>query len=179
MKASKNAQKVRFETEIQNDTQLQKPYATTTDPNKKEKFTKTINIHCRHEQRLEALKRDMHRIYASIFHVTAAMDIKLIVGHTNNRSAKRDLSRTRPNMKLLNLMKKPSENHILFRRLSAQPSTGQLFVFHLERSGNDQDHRKRSNPRRRSFREQHHNQRNNPQRSSNHNQNATPYRHQF
>jgi hypothetical protein len=108
MKAMKNVQKVRFETETQNDTQLQKPYATTTDPKKKEKFTKTLIIHCRHEQRLEALKRDMHRIYDSVFHGTPAMDIKLIVGHTNNRSAKRDLTRARPNIKLLNPTKKSS-----------------------------------------------------------------------
>jgi hypothetical protein len=62
MKATKNAQKVRFETEIKNDTQHQKPYATTTDPNNKEQFMKTLIIHYRHEQRLDALKRDMQRI---------------------------------------------------------------------------------------------------------------------
>jgi hypothetical protein len=111
--ALKNAQKVRFETEILNDnTQRQKPHATTTDPTRKEKYTNTLIIHCRHEQRLVALKRDMHRIYESIFRGTPAMDIKLIVGHTNNRSAVRDLTRARPSMALLNPTKKPSENRI-------------------------------------------------------------------
>ena len=120
MKAMKNAQKVRFETEIQNDTQLQKSHATTTDPKKKEKFTKTLIIHCRHEQRLEALKRDMHRIYSSIFNGTPAMHIKLIVGHTNNRSAKRDLTRARPAMKQLNPTKKSSENYTTFHHMNAK-----------------------------------------------------------
>jgi hypothetical protein len=163
MKATKNARKVRFETEIHNDTQLQKPYATTTDPNRKEKFTKTLIIHCRHEQRLEALKSDMHRIYGSIFHGTPAMDIKLIVGHTNNRSAKRDLTRARPNMKLLNPMKKPSENYIPFYRFQSKMSTGHLFVFHLEQSTTTPNRRKHSNHRRRSSHKQHKNQRHNRQ----------------
>ena len=78
------------------------------DPNRKEKFQKTLIVHCRHERRLEALKRDMHRIYNSVFQGTPAMDIKLIVGHTNNRSVKRDLTQARPNMKLLNPTKKTS-----------------------------------------------------------------------
>ena len=112
---TKNPGKVRFEIEIDSDPQRQKPHATTMDPNKKEKFKKTLIIHCRHEQRLEALKGDMHRIYDSIFLGTPTMDIKLIVGHTNNRSTKRDLTRARPSMKLLNPTKKPSENRILYR----------------------------------------------------------------
>ena len=69
---------------------------------------------------IEALKRDMHQIYDSIFHGAPAMDIKLIVGHTNNRSTKRDLTQARSNMKLLNPMKKHSENTILFRGSETQ-----------------------------------------------------------
>ena len=136
MKATKNAQKVRFEIEIDNNTQRQKPHATTLDPNRKEKFKKTIIIHCRHEQRLEALKRDMHRIYDSIFHGTPAMDIKLIVGHTNNRSAKRDLPQARPNMKLLNPMKITSEHTILFPSSEMHRCTRKNHI--LFRSINDQ-----------------------------------------
>ena len=90
------------------------------DPNKKKKYKKTLIIHCRHELRQEALKRDMHRVYDSIFHGTTVMDIKLIVGHTNNRSAKRDVIHARPNMKLLNPTKKPTENRIFFRDFEAQ-----------------------------------------------------------
>ena len=85
-KTTKNAQKVHFDTEINNGEQCQKPNVTTIDPTQKEKFQKTLIVHCRHERRLEDLKRDMHRIYDSAFRGTVAMHIKLIIGHTNNRS---------------------------------------------------------------------------------------------
>ena len=110
MKTTKNAQKVRFDTEIHNGTQIQRPHATTMDPNKKETFKTTLIVHCRHERRLEALKRDMHRIHDSVFQGTPAKDIKMIVGHTNNRSAKRKFTQARPTMGLLNPTKKPSEH---------------------------------------------------------------------
>ena len=126
MKTTKNAQKVRFDTETLNAEQFQKPNVTTMDANKKEKFKKTLIVHYRHERRLEALKRDMRRIYDSAFRGTPAMDIKLIVGHTNNRSAKRDLTQARPNMKLLNPMKKPSECRLLFRGFEPDTVTKRL-----------------------------------------------------
>ena len=87
--ATQSAHKVRLETEIQNGTQLQKPHATTMDPNKKEKFKKTLPIHCRHDRKLEALKYKMHRLFYSISSGTPTMNIKPRVGYTNSRSVER------------------------------------------------------------------------------------------
>ena len=109
MKTAKNAQKVRFDTEIHNGEPFQKPNATTMDPNRKEKFQKTLIVHCRHERRLEALKRDMHRIHDSVFQGTPAKDIKMVVGHANNRSAKREFTQARLAKKFLNPTRPPSE----------------------------------------------------------------------
>ena len=78
-------------------------------PDKKEKFKNNLIVHCRHERRLEAMKRDMHRIHDSVFQGTPAMNIKMIVGHTNNRSAKREFTQARPTTKLLNPTKQTSE----------------------------------------------------------------------
>ena len=143
MKTTKNAQKVRFDTGNQNTEQFPTPNVTTVDPNRKEKFQKTLIVHCRHERRLEALKRDMHRIYDSVFRGTPAMDIKLIVGHTNNRSVKRDLAQARPTMILLNPMKTPSECRILFRGIEVDTVTKRLSLFNLEPRTNDSKRCKR------------------------------------
>lgn len=132
MKATKNAQRVRFETEIQNDEQFQKSHATTIDTHKKEKCKKTLIIHCRHERRLDALKGDMHQIYDSIFHGIPVMDIKPILGHKNNRPVKRDLTQARPNTKLLNSVKKSSENRILCGTFKAPTGIEKRFLFILE-----------------------------------------------
>ena len=43
---------------------------------------------------VEAWKRDMHRIYDSVFHETPVLDLKLIVGHTNNRSVKPQMNKS-------------------------------------------------------------------------------------
>ena len=119
MKTTKNTQKVRFDTEIHDGEQFHKPNVSTMDPNRTEKLKKTLIVHCRHERRLEALKRGMHRIYDSVFRGTPATDIKLIVGHANNRSVQRDLTQARPHIKLLNPMKKPRECRILIRGIDA------------------------------------------------------------
>ena len=68
----------------------------------------------------------------SVFHGTPAIDIKLIVGHTNNRSAKRALTHTRPNMKLLNPKKKPSENGSPLPGVEAPTEAQRLSLFNLE-----------------------------------------------
>ena len=58
-------------------------------------------IHCRHEQRLQSLKRDMHHIFQQVFDGTSIMDVKFIVGHRINRDLSRELINTRPPMHLL------------------------------------------------------------------------------
>ena len=62
MKVMKSSEKVHFQTEIFKKQRFQKPNETTTDANRKEKFKRTFILRCRHEQRLETLKGDMHRI---------------------------------------------------------------------------------------------------------------------
>lgn len=58
-------------------------------PNKK--FEKTLFLHYRHEQRLDSLKRDIHKIYSEVFQGTEASDIRLIIGHRNSRNIQSEL----------------------------------------------------------------------------------------
>jgi len=76
---------------------------------RKNKFKNTLIIHCRHEKRLETLKRDLHRIHYLMFNRTPAMDVKMIVGHRNNPDTKRQLTRKRPHMSLLKTVMKTSK----------------------------------------------------------------------
>lgn len=79
MKVTKSAQQVRFETEIyHNYNHIKNPHVTTKDATKKERFKKTLILYCRHERRLKALRRDMHRMHDSAFHGTSAVDIEQI-----------------------------------------------------------------------------------------------------
>ena len=67
----------------------------TVKPNDN-KFDNTLFIHCKHEARLEGLKRHIHEIHDSIFKNTDFGDIRLIVGHRNNPDIDFELCRKRP-----------------------------------------------------------------------------------
>ena len=58
-------------------------------------------IHYTHEKRFQSFKRDMHTIYEDVFKDTPAMQVKLIVGNKNRRSARHQLIRKKPSKTLL------------------------------------------------------------------------------
>ncbi len=71
-----------------------RPTTIVTVKRKDHKFKNTLFIHCKHEARLEGLKRYIHEIDDSIFKNTDFHDIRRIVGHQNNPDY--DLKRKRP-----------------------------------------------------------------------------------
>ena len=58
-------------------------------------------IHYTHGKRFHSFKHDMHKLYEDHFGNPAAMNIKMIVGNCNRRSARHELIRKRPNKALL------------------------------------------------------------------------------
>ena len=68
---------------------------------KQRKLDDTFFIHCTHEARLGALKRDIHEIHNSLFSQTPNANTRLIVGHRNNPNLEFELSQKRPSSSLL------------------------------------------------------------------------------
>jgi hypothetical protein len=60
------------------------------------KFDTTLFLHYTHEQRLQSLKRDIHKIYAETFLGTPDEDVRLVVGHRNNPNISYELMQKRP-----------------------------------------------------------------------------------
>ncbi|CAF3908541.1 unnamed protein product [Rotaria sordida] len=65
------------------------------------KFNNTLFVHCKHEARLEDIKRHIHEIHDSIFKDTNFRDIRLVVGNRNNPDIDYELSRKRPSSFIL------------------------------------------------------------------------------
>ena len=111
--AAKRASRI----DIRNELRFNKHITTTSMATAKQKINKKYQncliIHCRHEKRLETLKRDMHQIYNDIFNQTPAMDVKLILGHRNNQTTKHELSTNKPDKRLLknNMIKRKPNTH--------------------------------------------------------------------
>lgn len=57
---------------------------------------RTLMIHYHHEQRFATFRKDVHRLWTTIFENTPINDSRLIVGHRNNRNTKRELIHLRP-----------------------------------------------------------------------------------
>ena len=53
-------------------------------------------IHYKHEQRLAAYKKDLHRLWNEMFADTSISHTRLIVGNRINQNAKRELTHNRP-----------------------------------------------------------------------------------
>jgi hypothetical protein len=68
---------------------------------KRDKFQKTLFIHCTHEGRFKGMKRDIHEIHDSFFKGTPNEDIRLVVGNQNNRNTDLELGGKRPPSSLL------------------------------------------------------------------------------
>ena len=80
----------------------ERPRATMKEiQQNKDKFEKNIFIHCKHEARLEGLKRYIHEIHDSFFKNTPHGEIRLIVGNRNNPNMEYELTRKRPRSSLL------------------------------------------------------------------------------
>jgi hypothetical protein len=60
------------------------PIPLVTVKQKDHKFNNTLFVHCKHEARLEGVKRHLHEIHDHIFKETDFGDIKLIVDNRNN-----------------------------------------------------------------------------------------------
>jgi hypothetical protein len=58
-------------------------------------------FHYTHEKRFESFKRDMHKIYDTVFKNTPAMDLRVIVGNRNRPDAKTEIISKRPKLSLL------------------------------------------------------------------------------
>ena len=58
-------------------------------------------VHYTHERRFERMKRQMHQIYDATFRNTPAENVKMVVGSRNQKDARNDLIRKRPNRALL------------------------------------------------------------------------------
>ena len=54
-----------------------------------------------HERRFEPMKRQMHQIYDATFRNTPVEDVNMVVGSRNQKDARNDLIRKRPNRALL------------------------------------------------------------------------------
>ncbi len=74
---------------------------TTTTNNKPTNYSDKFFVHYTHEQRFNALKKDMHRVYDDVFRNTPAMYTRMIVGTRNHRNTKNELIRKRPKRTLL------------------------------------------------------------------------------
>jgi len=74
---------------------------TTTTNNKVKNYEEKLIFHYIHEKRFHSFKRDMHKLYEDYFGDPSAMNIKMIVGNCNRRSAKHELIRKRPKKVLL------------------------------------------------------------------------------
>jgi len=107
IQTAKRASRVDIRNELRFNNNVQTKSTATVKEKRKNKFKNNLIIHCRHEERLECMKRDMHQIYNNIFNNASAIDVKLIVGHRNNPPTKRELTRKRPPKRLLkNIMSK-------------------------------------------------------------------------
>jgi hypothetical protein len=65
------------------------------------KFNNTLFIHCKHEARLEDVKRHIHEIHDSVFKDTDFRDIRLVVGNRNNPDIDYELTQKRPSSFIL------------------------------------------------------------------------------
>ncbi|CAF1612204.1 unnamed protein product, partial [Didymodactylos carnosus] len=74
---------------------------TTAVTRKAKSYGHKLIIHYTHEKRFQSFKKDMHTIYEDVFKDTPAMQVKLIVGNKNRRSARQQLIRKKPSKTLL------------------------------------------------------------------------------
>ena len=89
-------------------------------------------VHYTHEKRFRPFKREMHRIYESIFHNTPAMQVKLMVGNRNRRDGRHELIHKRPKRSLLQNVRIKKKYLKLLRKWVS--STTHRFTIHcLER----------------------------------------------
>ena len=86
----------------QSETTRERPRAAMKEiQQNKDKFEKNIFIHCKHEARLEGLKRYIHEIHDSFFKNTIHGEIRLVVGNRNNPNMEYELTTKRPRASLL------------------------------------------------------------------------------
>ena len=86
----------------QTETARQRSAVTMTEVQwNNDKFKNNIFIHCKHEARLEGLKKYIHEIHDGLFKNTSHGDIRLIVGNRNNPNMEYELTRKRPHSSLL------------------------------------------------------------------------------
>jgi hypothetical protein len=88
--------------EIQTSRQIANIETNQYDQSNK-KFEKTIFLHYTHEQRLDSLKRDIHKIYSEVFQGTEASDVRLVIGHRNSRNTQSELIQKRPHAAFVKL----------------------------------------------------------------------------
>ena len=80
----------------------------------------------------------MHQIYNNIFNKIPAMDVKLIVGHWNNRTTKLELNRNRPDKRLLknHTIKSKQNTHTNMTTKSQDTENTSLFIFQMQNETN-------------------------------------------
>lgn len=64
--------------------------------NEESKWNRCLIVHYKHEQRLAAFKRDLHRLWNETFVETPIRNTRLIVGNNISHSTKRELIHNRP-----------------------------------------------------------------------------------
>ena len=101
IQALKRASRIDIRNEFRLNITASAKSTATVKEKRSNKFKNNLIIHCRHEKRLECMKRAMHQIYNNVFNNASAIDVKLIVGHRNNPPTKRELTRKRPHKRLL------------------------------------------------------------------------------
>lgn len=132
----------------QTDDQIMKQQATTAV--KPTNYGDKVFVYYTHEQRLDKLKKDMHRVYEDIFHHTPAMYTTIIVGTKNRRDAKNELIRKRPKQSLLQNKTKPSKCHSnisLFKDFDERHSNAFLFLLNRTTKENQTDTHTYCNPK--------------------------------
>ena len=77
-----------------------------TDSNKStviqpKQWKNQLILHCMHEKRLEAVKRDFHHLWEETFAGTPTSDVKIIVGTRNSANLQSELIRKHPKLSKL------------------------------------------------------------------------------
>ncbi len=77
---------------------------------KPNKFEKTLFLHYTHKQRLDSLKRDIHKIYSDIFQGSDAANIRLLIERRNSRNIQSELIQKRSYASFVKLKPLKSKN---------------------------------------------------------------------
>ena len=79
-----------------NDQNLPDNFIAKSNVKKSSKWDKNLIIHYTHEARFTTLKRDIHELWNEMLKNPITNDIRLIIGHRNNKKLSRTLMSLKP-----------------------------------------------------------------------------------